>query len=165
MTKTILVDGYLCSDSHFPFEILKLHVFSIHDMVDDVHLEHIYIVFNISMQFFARRCFHKPGLQCVIFIYKYERAKRMSLHRYAKYKTSILHPPNVVLDFFWLPEFSISVDSWFINIVMIIILSLGFNLKEVVSVCLFLCSVMLSHDVQFRGIKVDTFLSGWSAFQ
>ena len=69
-----------------------------------------------------------------------------------------LHSPNVVLDFFWLPEFSISVDSWFINIVMIIILSLGFNLKEVVSVCLFLCSVMLSHDVQFRGIKVDTFL-------
>merc|ERR1712223_222147 len=128
-------------------------------------LNTIYIMFNISMKFFARRCFHKPGLQCMIFIYKYERAKWMSLHQDDEYKTSLLHPTNVVLDFFWLPEFSISVDSWFIDIVMIIILSLGFNLKKVVSVCLFLCSVMLSHDVQFRGIKVDTFLSGWSAFQ
>ena len=149
----------MCSGSHFRFEILRLHVLWIHDIVDDVYLEHnIYIVFNISMQFFARRWFHKPGLQCVIFVYNCERAKRMSFHQDDEYETSLLHPPNVVLDFFWLPEFPISVDSWFINIVMIIILSLGFNLKEVVCVCLFLCSVMLSHDVQFRRIKVDTFL-------
>merc|ERR1719266_436964 len=94
-------------------------------------LNTIYILFNIFMQFFARRCFHKPGLQCVIFSYRYERTKRMSLNQHDEYKTSFLHPPNVVLDFFWLPEFSISVDSWFINIVMIIILSLGFNLKKV----------------------------------
>ena len=148
----------MCSYFHFLFEILRLHFSEYTILLMMCILNTIYILFNIFMQFFARRCFHKPGLQCVIFIYKYERAKRMSLHQDDEYKTSFLHPPNVVLDFFWLPEFSISVDSWFIDIVMIIILSLGFNLKEVVSVCLFLCSVMLSHDVQFRGIKVDTFL-------
>ena len=38
--ETILVDGYLwstieCSDSHFSFDILRLHVFLIHGIVDE----------------------------------------------------------------------------------------------------------------------------------
>merc|ERR1711944_367669 len=76
-----------------------------------------------------------------------------------------LHTSNLISDFFWFPEFSVSVDTWFVNVMMIIILSVGFNFKQMVFICLFLFSIMLSHDIEFRSVIVDTFLSWGSAFQ
>ena len=65
-----MIDGYLCSYSHFPFGILKSHVFWVHDIVDDVHLEHNLNSVQYIHAIFRPKMFSKPGLQCVIFILK-----------------------------------------------------------------------------------------------
>ena len=69
-----------------------------------------------------------------------------------------LHTTNIISDFFWFPEFSVSVDTWLINVMMVVVLSVGFNFKQVVCISLVLFSIMLSHDVEFGCIIVDTFL-------
>merc|ERR1711962_237085 len=80
-------------------------------------------------------------------------------------KKDALHATNIVSNFFWFPEFSVAVYTWFVDVVMIIIFSIGFNFEQMVLISLVLFPVMLAHDVEFRSIIVDTFLSWRSAFQ
>ena len=70
----------------------------------------------------------------------------------------MLHPPNVIFDLFGLPKFLVPVYSWFINIVVVIIFSIGFDFIQVVVVYLPLFSAVLAHDVQFGGIVANAFL-------
>ena len=69
-----------------------------------------------------------------------------------------LHATNIVSNFFWFPEFSVAVYTWFVDVVMIVIFSIGFNFEQMVLICLILFPVMLAHDVEFRSIIIDTFL-------
>ena len=66
-----------------------------------------------------------------------------------------LHSLGVILDQFFVPEFHVSVDCTFKEIVMIIVISKGLNLEQMIKIGFALLFTIHAGDVQFAGIKVD----------
>ena len=81
------------------------------------------------------------------------------LHRFFVEKKLVfffcLHSLGVILDQFFVPEFHVSVDCTFKEIVMIIIISKGLNLEQMIKIGFALLFTIHAGDVQFAGIKVD----------
>jgi len=78
---------------------------------------------------------------------------------------SCLHFLDIVFDLLRLPELLFPVDVWFVDVVVVVVLVVGFDPEEVEVVLALLLAVVLADDVQLASIIVDTLLTGWSAFE
>merc|ERR1719334_1681889 len=71
----------------------------------------------------------------------------------------------IFFDLFRLPELLFPVNVWFVDVVVVVVLVVGFDPEQVEVVLPLLLTVVLPDDVQLAGIVVDTLLTGWSAFE
>jgi len=72
---------------------------------------------------------------------------------------------DIVFDLFRLPELLFPVNVWFVDVVVVVVLVVGFDPEQVEVVLALLLPVVLPDDVQLASIIVDTLLTGWSAFE
>merc|ERR1712223_481293 len=72
---------------------------------------------------------------------------------------------DIVFDLFRLPELLFPVNVWFVDVVVVVVLVIGFDPEQVEVVLALLLPVVLTDDVQLASIVVDTLLTGWSAFE
>jgi len=80
-------------------------------------------------------------------------------------KKGCLHFLDIVFDLFRLPELLFPVNVWFVDVVVVVVLVVGFDPEQVEVVLPLLLPVVLPDDVQLASIIVDTLLTGWSAFE
>merc|ERR1719150_2747072 len=86
----------------------------------------------------------------------------MSKRERGKYCLDFL---DIVFDLFRIPELLFPVNVWFVDVVVVVVLVVGFDPEQVEVVLALLFAVVLTDDVQLAGIIVDTLLTGWSAFE
>jgi len=72
---------------------------------------------------------------------------------------------DIVFDLFRLPELLFPVNVWFVDVVVVVVLVVGFDPEQVEVVLALLLPVVLPDDVQLASIIVHTLLTGWSAFE